>query len=79
MATSSSDESNMAPKDFQLSTSSSDSGSQYSPNKHKCPLCQKFKNCIRNGLFYSSKPSSSEQFLDKQKVFLELQYTTKDS
>lgn len=58
MATSSSDESSTAPKDFHLS-SSLDSGSRLSPNRRKCPLCSSFrktfycKECINSGNFYS--------------------------
>ncbi|KAL3286264.1 hypothetical protein HHI36_000774 [Cryptolaemus montrouzieri] len=77
MAASSSDESSTAPRDFHLS-SSLDSGSRLSPNKHKCPLCHKFrktfycKECVHSGGFYRSKSVVTEGYADKQKVLLEL-------
>lgn len=67
MATSSSDESCTAPKDFHLS-SSLDSGSRLSPTQHKCQLCCNFRKkfycreCVQNGLFASSSPHYSERF-----------------
>lgn len=68
MATSSSDESSTAPKDFHLS-SSLDSGSRLSPNQHRCQLCCNFrkrfycKDCIQKGDFVSSSPHYSERYL----------------
>lgn len=60
MATSSSDEGSIPPKDFQQFSSSTDSGSRLSPNRKKCPLCLKFRKtfhcreCVQSGLFVSS-------------------------
>ncbi|KAF5292929.1 hypothetical protein FQA39_LY13809 [Lamprigera yunnana] len=76
MATSSSDDSITAPKDFHIS-SSLDSGSRNSPIPQKCPLCcnikKKFycKECINNGDF-SSIRSNSERYLDKKLRLREL-------
>ncbi|KAB0803853.1 hypothetical protein PPYR_00823 [Photinus pyralis] len=69
MATSSSDESLTAPKDFHLS-SSLDSGSRNSPIPQKCPLCWNFRKkfycreCIYNGEFCHS--NSTERYIDKK-------------
>lgn len=77
MATSSSDESSTAPKDFHLS-SSVDSGSRLSPYHHKCQFCSNFrkkfycKDCIQNGDFINSAVSYSERFADKQMRLLRL-------
>ncbi|KAJ3650219.1 hypothetical protein Zmor_021920 [Zophobas morio] len=78
MATSSSDESSTAPKDFHIS-SSIDSGSRLSLPRQKCLLCSSSrkvfycKDCIHSGLFYSSKHQASESYLDKRKTLLELE------
>lgn len=71
MATSSSDESCTAPKDFHLS-SSLDSGSRLSPTQHKCQLCFNFrrkfycKDCVQKGAFVSSSPHYSERWFTKR-------------
>lgn len=76
MATSSSEESITAPKDFL--SSSLDSGSRNSPCLQKCPLCSNFrknfycKDCIHNGVFCSSRSNYSERYVDKQQRFKEL-------
>ncbi|KAK4884240.1 hypothetical protein RN001_000511 [Aquatica leii] len=76
MATSSSDESITAPKDFHIS-SSIDSGSRNSPIPQKCPLCCNFrkkfycKECIYNGDFPSSN-SNSDRYVDKKLRLREL-------
>ncbi|CAG9838268.1 unnamed protein product [Diabrotica balteata] len=78
MATTSSSEDSIAPRDFHLSTST-DSGSRLSPNRQRCPLCRKFrkvfycKECLHSGLFYSSKHKITDGYLDKQKALLELE------
>ncbi|CAH1110736.1 unnamed protein product [Psylliodes chrysocephalus] len=78
MATTSSSDDSIAPRDFHLSTST-DSGSRLSPNRQKCPLCRKFrkvfycKDCFHSGLFYSSKQKITDGYLDKQKALLELE------
>ncbi|CAG9813648.1 unnamed protein product [Phaedon cochleariae] len=82
MATTSSSDDSIAPKDFHLSTST-DSGSRLSLNRQKCPLCHNFrkvfycKDCIYSGLFYSSRQRVTEGYIDKQKALLELQDSKK--
>ncbi|KAG5877804.1 hypothetical protein JTB14_036826 [Gonioctena quinquepunctata] len=78
MATTSSSDESIPPKDFHLS-SSTDSGSRLSPSRQRCPLCRKFrkvfycKDCIHSGLFYSSRQRATEGYIDKQKALLELE------
>ncbi|RZC43206.1 hypothetical protein BDFB_009363, partial [Asbolus verrucosus] len=82
MATSSSDESSTAPKDFHIS-SSIDSGSRLSISRQKCLLCGNSrkvfycKDCIHSGLFYHSKHQVAESYLDKRKALLELEENKK--
>jgi hypothetical protein len=82
MATSSSDESSTAPRDFHI-PSSVDSGSRLSLSKQKCLLCCNSrrvfycKDCIHSGLFYHSKHQVSESYLDKRKTLLELEDSKK--
>ncbi|KAF2899294.1 hypothetical protein ILUMI_06874 [Ignelater luminosus] len=82
MATSSSDESITAPKDFHLS-SSLDSGSRNSPNRQKCPLCTRFRKkfycteCLNNGNFCSSTSNYPERFIDKYHRLQELKANRK--
>ncbi|XP_022909141.1 beclin 1-associated autophagy-related key regulator [Onthophagus taurus] len=70
MATSSSDESSSAPRDFHLS-SSLDSGSRLSPNGERCPLCGSYRkkffcrDCIQSGEFRSAT-QPIETFSEKQ-------------
>ncbi|GLV43336.1 Autophagy-related 14 [Carabus blaptoides fortunei] len=77
MATSSSDESSTAPKDFHLS-SSVDSGSRLSPYHYRCQLCNNFrkkfycKDCIQNGDFVGSSSHYTERFAEKQLRLLKL-------
>ncbi|XP_044264376.1 beclin 1-associated autophagy-related key regulator isoform X1 [Tribolium madens] len=83
MATSSSDESSTAPKDFHIS-SSIDSGSRLSLSRQKCLLCCNSrkvfycKDCIHSGLFYHSKHQVAESYLDKRKLLLELEDNKKN-
>ncbi|KYB26703.1 Beclin 1-associated autophagy-related key regulator-like protein [Tribolium castaneum] len=83
MATSSSDESSTAPKDFHIS-SSIDSGSRLSLSRQKCLLCCNSrkvfycKDCIHSGLFYHSKHQVAESYLDKRKQLLELEDNKKN-
>lgn len=59
-------ENSVVTKDFHLS-SSSDTGHRLSPNTQKCPLCGKLKlifyckECIHNGLFTKSRPTTKEE------------------
>ncbi|KAK9695638.1 Vacuolar sorting 38 and autophagy-related subunit 14 [Popillia japonica] len=70
MATSSSDESSSAPRDFHLS-SSLDSGSRLSPNRQRCPLCCSYKKvfyckeCIQGGSFTYSSPHYPDSYVEK--------------
>ncbi|XP_026478327.1 beclin 1-associated autophagy-related key regulator-like isoform X2 [Ctenocephalides felis] len=72
MATSSSDDSYKAPRDFHLSSSIEDSASRLSVNGQKCILCNNCrktfhcKQCIRLGDFVHSASHFSERFSDKQ-------------
>lgn len=65
-ATTSSEDSSLAPRDFHVSTASTDSESRLSPNRQKCTLCRKFrktfycKDCFHSGLFYSSRSKATE-------------------
>lgn len=94
MAASSSDESSIPSRNFILSSStdsshstfpkvlnissSLDSGSRFSPNKHKCPLCHKSrrtfycKECVHSGFFSRSKSQGNEGYADKRNILFEL-------